>query len=92
MDLALVKEKLIEISTYFYQERIQEGMAMFMDVVGMITQIRSSEHASIPCLTLWKIKIMYWRPIYFITRWQKGYSKDVEDTTKKSAFYYGNES
>ena len=39
MDLALVKEKLTEISTYFYQERIQEGMAMFMDVVGMITQI-----------------------------------------------------
>lgn len=39
MDLATVKEKLIEISTYFYQEKIQEGMDMFMDVVGMIVQI-----------------------------------------------------
>lgn len=39
MDLAVVKEKLIEIATYFYQERIQEGMNMFMDVIGLVVQI-----------------------------------------------------
>ena len=39
MDLAMLKEKLIEISAYFYQERIQEGMGMFMDVVGLVIQI-----------------------------------------------------
>lgn len=39
MDLAVVKNKLTEISTYFYQERIQEGMDMFMDVIGLVVQI-----------------------------------------------------
>lgn len=39
MDLAKVKESLIEIATCFYQERIQDGMNMFMDVTGMIVQI-----------------------------------------------------
>lgn len=39
MDLAVVKDKLTEISTYFYQERIQEGMDMFMDVIGLVVQI-----------------------------------------------------
>lgn len=39
MNLEEVKEKLIEISTCFYQERVQDGMAMFMEVMGMIVQI-----------------------------------------------------
>ncbi|MCH5266607.1 MAG: hypothetical protein J1F02_11955 [Lachnospiraceae bacterium] len=39
MDLAVVKTKLVEISTCFYQERISDGMNMFMDVVGLVTQI-----------------------------------------------------
>ena len=39
MDLAVVKDKLNQISTYFYQEKVQEGMDMFMDVVGLIVQI-----------------------------------------------------
>jgi hypothetical protein len=39
MDLKVVKDKLEEISTLFYQEKIQEGMEMFMDVIGMIVQI-----------------------------------------------------
>lgn len=39
MDLAAVKEKLIEIATCFYQERIKDGMDMFMDVISMIVQI-----------------------------------------------------
>lgn len=39
MDLAIVKEKLIQISTFFYQEKIKEGMEMFMEVIGMVVQI-----------------------------------------------------
>lgn len=39
MDLALLKDKLIEISTCFYQERIKEGMDMFMDVVGAVVLV-----------------------------------------------------
>lgn len=39
MDLAVVKEKLIEISTCFYQERIEDGMGMFLDVVALVSNI-----------------------------------------------------
>lgn len=39
MDLALTKDKLIELATCFYQERIQDGMQMFMSVVELIVKI-----------------------------------------------------
>lgn len=39
MDLAVVRDKLVDISACFYQERISDGMGMFMDVVGMVAQI-----------------------------------------------------
>lgn len=39
MDLAVLKDKLIEISTCFYQERIKEGMDMFMDVIKMVIEV-----------------------------------------------------
>lgn len=39
MDLKTVKDKLIEISTLFYQEKIQEGMDMFMEVIELVVQI-----------------------------------------------------
>lgn len=39
MNLEVVKKKLIEIATCFYQERIQDGMDMFMEVIKIIVQI-----------------------------------------------------
>lgn len=34
-----LKEKLIEVSDYFYQERTQEGMNLFLSIAGFIAQI-----------------------------------------------------
>lgn len=39
MDLGILKEKLMEIATCFYQEKIQEGLGMFEDVVGMVLSV-----------------------------------------------------
>ena len=39
MDLTLLKEKCIEISYCFYQERIQEGLGMLENVLGMVLQV-----------------------------------------------------
>lgn len=39
MNLDVVKKKLIEIATCFYQERIQDGMDMFMEVIKIIVEI-----------------------------------------------------
>lgn len=39
MDLQIVRDKLIEIATCFYQQRVQDGMGMFMDVIGMVVKI-----------------------------------------------------
>ncbi|MDY3908542.1 MAG: hypothetical protein SOZ48_02260 [Eubacterium sp.] len=36
-----LKRKLVEISNYFYQERNQEGMNLFMETVGMVAQMSS---------------------------------------------------
>lgn len=39
MDLGILKEKLIEIATYFYQEKIQNGLGMFEEVIGMVLSV-----------------------------------------------------
>lgn len=39
MNLMLLKEKCVEISYCFYQERIQEGLGMLEAVLGMILQV-----------------------------------------------------
>ena len=39
MELEKVKESLIEISTLFYQEKIQEAMELFLLTVEMIIMI-----------------------------------------------------
>ncbi len=39
MELEKVKESLIEISTLFYQEKIQEAMELFLPTVEMIIMI-----------------------------------------------------
>lgn len=36
-----LKRKLVKISNYFYQERNQEGMNLFMETVGMVAQMSS---------------------------------------------------
>lgn len=36
-----LKRKLVEISNYFYQERNQEGMNLFMETVGTVAQLSS---------------------------------------------------
>ncbi len=34
-----LKKKLIEISDCFYQNRTQEGMALFMETAGLLAQV-----------------------------------------------------
>ncbi|MCH5252742.1 MAG: hypothetical protein J1F22_07190 [Lachnospiraceae bacterium] len=34
-----LKGKLIEISDCFYQDRTQEGMALFMEMAGLLAQV-----------------------------------------------------
>lgn len=48
MNLKDVKEQLVEISTLFYQEKIQEGMELFLPIIELIIQIPEFSHCIQP--------------------------------------------